>query len=84
MFTEIDKARIADGLSALMLVKADRPGVFTLKLSDRFTSPEAGVCSLGFTETSACHPLTFENGVITLEISPEEAGKFICVSQKKA
>jgi len=81
MFTEIAKERLASPVNALMLLKADRPGVFTLPLSNEFFAPEAGVCPLGFTETAESLPVTFNNGTLTVNVPENAAGRFIAVYQ---
>ncbi len=79
MFTVMDKNRISDDLSALMLLRADRVGVFTVPAPKGFENAKAGYCKYGLIETDTPADVKVENGVITLEVTEDMVNKFIGV-----
>lgn len=79
MFTVMEKNRISDDLSALMLLKADRVGVFTVPAPKGFENAKAGYCKYGLIDADLPADVKVENGVITLEVTEDMVNKFIGV-----
>ncbi|MBR3928309.1 MAG: hypothetical protein IKJ65_04820 [Clostridia bacterium] len=79
MFAVMDKSRISDGLSGVMLLRADRPGVFTVPAPEGFENAKAAFCTVGLIDADTPVDVKIENGVITLEVTQDMKDKFIGV-----
>jgi len=78
-FAEMEPSRLADGVKHLILLKADRPGTFTLPRLPGFEHPKAGVCDRDYFKISASVPVLAEEAALRVTIKPEHAGKWHAV-----
>jgi len=79
MFTVMNPSRISDDLSAVMVLKADRPGVFTVPAPKGFENAKAAFCSVDLVDADAPIGMKVENGTITIEVTEDMKNKFIGV-----
>ena len=78
-FAEMEPSRLAEGVKHLILLKADRPGTFTLPRLPGFEHPKAGVCDRDYFKISASVPVLAEEAALRVTIKPEHAGKWHAV-----
>ena len=79
MFAVMNKTRIPEALSSVILLKADRSGVFTVPAPAGFENAKAGYCTFGFVDADQPADVKVENGTIILTVTEEMKNKFIGV-----
>ena len=79
MFAVMNKTRIPEALSSVVLLKADRCGVFTVPAPAGFENAKAGYCTFGFIDADQPADVKVENGTIILTVTEEMKNKFIGV-----
>lgn len=78
MFTVMDKSRISEELSAVMILKADRPGVFTVPMPKGFENARAAVCK-DLVDAETPIDLEIKDGTIIINVAKGMENKFIGV-----
>lgn len=79
MFAVMHPSRIPEELSSVMVLRADRPGVFTVPAPAGFENARAAYCPVDLINADRPVDLKVENGVIILEVTGEMKDKFIGV-----
>ena len=79
MFAVLEKSRIPEELSAVMVLRADRAGVFTVPAPAGFENAKAVLCRVDLVKADEDVQVKVENGVITVEVTENMKGKFIGV-----
>jgi len=81
-FALMDEKYLADGIKRLILLKADRAGVFTLDLPDGFDEVTCEACQIDYLRTSFAAPYSLDNGRVAVKIGEREKGLWIAVYSK--
>lgn len=79
-FAIVDKARLAEGIEAALLIRCDRPAELTIPCD--FTPNSGAACALDFFNATMPVEWRYGDGVVFVTVTEEMAGKWIAVSAR--